>query len=73
MKGKNKIIFPKKQNLVFNYLIRYAAQNDEIARLQLENGVLQEKFTNEKRKVSILEVYSQNFLLFICSLTHFFL
>jgi len=41
----------------FYYLIRYAAQNDEIARLQLENGVLQEKFTNEKRKVSILEVY----------------
>ena len=37
-------------------LIRYAAQNDEIARLQLENGVLQEKLTNEKRKVSLLEV-----------------
>ncbi|CAM4770282.1 unnamed protein product [Rotaria magnacalcarata] len=34
---------------------RYATQNDEIARLQLENGVLQEKITNEKRKVSILE------------------
>ena len=33
-------------------------QNDEIARLQLENGVLQEKFTNEKRKVSLLEVVS---------------
>ena len=37
-------------------LIRYGAQNDEIARLQLENGVLQEKLTNEKRKVSLLEV-----------------
>ncbi|UJR31047.1 hypothetical protein I4U23_018557 [Adineta vaga] len=34
---------------------RYAAQNDEIARLQLENGVLQEKLTNEKRKVAIFE------------------
>ncbi|CAF1398635.1 unnamed protein product [Adineta steineri] len=34
---------------------KYVAQNDEIARLQLENGVLQEKITNEKRKVSILE------------------
>jgi hypothetical protein len=41
---------------VFNYLIRYAAQNDELARIQLENGVLQEKVINEKRKVSILEV-----------------
>ncbi|CAF1188763.1 unnamed protein product [Rotaria magnacalcarata] len=30
-------------------------QNDEIARLQLENNILQEKLTNEKRKVSILE------------------
>ncbi|CAF0849926.1 unnamed protein product [Rotaria sordida] len=34
---------------------KYTAQNDEIARLQLENGVLQEKITNEKRKISILE------------------
>ncbi|CAF2753566.1 unnamed protein product [Rotaria sp. Silwood2] len=34
---------------------KYATQNDEIARLQLENGVLQEKIANEKRKVSILE------------------
>ena len=35
---------------------RCKAQNDEIARLQLENNILQEKITNEKRKVSILEV-----------------
>ncbi|CAF4714581.1 unnamed protein product, partial [Rotaria sp. Silwood2] len=34
---------------------RYAAQNDEIARLQLGNDVLLEKLINEKRKVSILE------------------
>ncbi|CAF4928505.1 unnamed protein product, partial [Rotaria sp. Silwood1] len=34
---------------------RCKAQNDEIARLQLENNILQEKITNEKRKVSILE------------------
>ncbi|CAF3290076.1 unnamed protein product, partial [Rotaria sp. Silwood2] len=33
----------------------YAAQNDEIARLQLGNDVLLEKLINEKRKVSILE------------------
>ncbi|CAF4738018.1 unnamed protein product [Rotaria sp. Silwood2] len=36
-------------------LHKYAAQNDEIARLQLGNGVLLEKIINEKRKVSILE------------------
>lgn len=36
--------------------IRYAAQNDDIARLQLENGNLQEKYINEKRRVSMLEV-----------------
>ncbi|CAF1278513.1 unnamed protein product, partial [Rotaria sordida] len=34
---------------------RCRVQTDEIARLQLENNVLQEKITNEKRKVSILE------------------
>ncbi|CAF3711010.1 unnamed protein product [Adineta steineri] len=34
---------------------RCVAQNDEIARLQLENNILQEKNTNEKRKVSVLE------------------
>lgn len=34
----------------------FAAQNDEIARLQLDNNILQEKITNEKRKVSILQV-----------------
>lgn len=38
------------------YFHRYVSQNDEIARLQLENGVLQEKLTNEKRKISLLEV-----------------
>jgi hypothetical protein len=37
-------------------IFRCTAQNDEIARLQLENNILQEKITNEKRKVSILEV-----------------
>mgnify|MGYP006897145959 CR=1 FL=1 len=37
-------------------IIRYAAQNDEIARLQLDNGVLQEKLANEKRKLSMVEV-----------------
>jgi hypothetical protein len=42
--------------LFYDDSIRYGTQNDEIARLQLENGVLQEKITNEKRKVSILEV-----------------
>jgi hypothetical protein len=54
MKGWNKIL--QRKRLFFIYLIRYATQNDEIARLQLENGVLQEKTANEKRKVSILEV-----------------
>ncbi|CAF0981051.1 unnamed protein product [Adineta ricciae] len=43
------------QEKLNSYDERYAAQNDEIARLQLENGVLQEKLTNEKRKVSLLE------------------
>lgn len=54
MKGENKIF---ERILVSNYFVRYATQNDEIARLQLENGVLQEKYTNEKRRVSMLEVY----------------
>ena len=35
---------------------RYQSQTDEIGRLQLENGILQEKIANEKRKVTILEV-----------------
>ncbi|CAF1143634.1 unnamed protein product [Adineta ricciae] len=45
------------QEKLNSYDERYAAQNDEIARLQLENGVLQEKLTNEKRKVSLLESF----------------
>ncbi|CAF1054536.1 unnamed protein product [Rotaria sp. Silwood1] len=43
------------QEKVNAYDEKYATQNDEIARLQLENGVLQEKIINEKRKISILE------------------
>ncbi|CAF0760234.1 unnamed protein product [Didymodactylos carnosus] len=34
---------------------RCSAQTDEISRLQHDNGILQEKIANEKRKVSILE------------------
>ena len=33
-----------------------ASQKAELARLQLENNILQEKMVNEKRKVAILEV-----------------
>lgn len=54
-KGERKRIRSRKIPIV-HPLDRYAMQNDEIARLQLENGVLQEKFTNERRKVSVLEV-----------------
>jgi hypothetical protein len=35
---------------------RCAAQRDEVARFQLENGLLQEKITNEKRKSQMLQV-----------------
>ena len=35
---------------------RNITQRDEIARIQLDNGVLQEKLINEKRKVTLLEV-----------------
>lgn len=35
---------------------RNITQRDEIARVQLDNGVLQEKLINEKRKVALLEV-----------------
>lgn len=40
---------------------RCTTQNDEIARLQLENNIFQEKLTNEKRKVSILQVKTFSF------------
>jgi len=50
----------QKKNICLNICFRCVTQNDEIARLQLENNILQEKLTNEKRKVSILEVYNIN-------------
>ncbi len=51
MKGKNRIVSKKLLFVIIRLDIRH-----KMARLQLENGVLQEKIINEKRKVSILEV-----------------
>ena len=69
MKGKTEI---SAEQAFLTYQIRYTAQSDEIARLQLENGVLQEKLTNEKRKTSILQVHQAKLTSFLFSFMHLY-